>query len=302
MGAYHYTAKDMKSRTKKGVIEADSLRHARQLLREKNLLPLSVEAVSGKGTAAKEEKSDIRSGGWFKSKVTAKDMALMMRQLSTLIKSSMPLDEALLAISEQTEKKHIAAILLGVRAKVMEGRSLASAMAAFPKVFSPLYCTTVESGEHSGKLDYVLTELAMYSEKQNALKQQVRQALMYPCMVMLVSLLVVVFLLTDVVPKIVTVFTQSKQALPMATVILIAMSSFIRHYGYLLLIAIFVLLFIFNRLLKRPTVRMKVDRFLLRIPIIGHQIKMIKRCSICTHFRYIEFLRRRYADVFAGSK
>ena len=275
MAVFQYTAKDMQSRNKKGIIEADSMRHARQLLREKNLLPLSVTPVAEKSKA-----KAVKSGGKFsfsflQPKVKPRDLALMMRQLSTLIKSGMPLDESLMAVSEQSENKRVAQVLLGVRAKVLEGYSLASAMQTFPSVFSQLYCTTVESGEHSGKLHYVLHELAVYSEKQHKLRQQVFQALMYPCMVMLVSLGVVAFLLTDVVPKIVDVFTQTKQALPTATVVLIAMSNFVRHYGYLMVIVAVLIILGFRMLYKRKGVRMVVDRFLLRLPLIGKQITMI---------------------------
>jgi general secretion pathway protein F len=268
MGVYKYTAKDLQSRTKKGVIEADSMRQARQLLRNKDLLPIDITEVA-------EKNRSKASFSLFKQKIKTRDMALMMRQLSTLLKSGMPLDEALLAVSEQSENKRVAEVLLGVRGKVLEGFSLASAMESFPSIFSQLYSTTVESGEHSGRLDYVLTELAVYSEKQHKLKQQVMQALMYPCMVMLVSILVVTFLLTDVVPKIVAVFTQTKQALPTATIILIAMSNFIRSYGYIVLAVIFVLIVLFRYLYKKHKVKMVVDGFLLKVPIIGKQIKMI---------------------------
>ena len=268
MAVFRYTAKDNNAKTKKGVIEADSSRHARQLLRDKNLLPVEISEVAEKAKAKTKF-------SFLKPKIKTRDMALMMRQLSTLLKSAMPLDEALMAVSEQSENKKVAEVLLGVRGKVLEGYSLASAMEAFPSVFPQLYCTTVESGEHSGRLDYVLTELAVYSEKQHKLKQQVVQALMYPCMVMFVSILVVAFLLTDVVPKIVAVFTQTKQALPTATVVLIGMSNFIRSYGYILVAAIIVIIFVFRFLYKKPKIKMAVDNFLLRIPVIGKQIKMI---------------------------
>lgn len=273
MAAFNYVALNQKAKHKKGVMEADSAREVRQKLREQGMLPLEVKAVSER---TKLKVSSTQSRSIFqRQRIKAVDLSLLTRQLATLLAAGIPLDEVLSGVAEQTEKAHIKSILLGVRGRVLEGYSLAAALADFPSAFPRLYRTTIAAGENSGKLDQVLTELAEFTERQHAVRQKIQQALIYPSLMTLVSISVVIFLLIYVVPKIVNVFTQTNQTLPYATTLLIAISQFLLHDGVYLLIGLIVFVFIFIRLLKKRRVRETFDRLLLKLPVIGKLIKTI---------------------------
>lgn len=271
MGAFHYTALDAKGKRQKGVQQADSARQVRNQLRASNLTPLEVNPV-------KETTQTKRGGGLRKpvfSRVAVADIALLTRQLATLLSAAIPIDEALAAVAQQSSKPHIKSVLLGVRARVLEGHSLASALKAFPKTFSKLYQTTVAAGERTGKLDQILTQLAEYTERQHDIRRKIRQALLYPSLMSVVSVGIVIFLLTNVVPKIINVFSRTKQALPLSTTILIQLSDFIRQDGWYVLLGLLIAAFFFWRGLKRPAFRFRFDQFKLKLPIIGNAIKII---------------------------
>ncbi|OGT66355.1 MAG: type II secretion system protein GspF [Gammaproteobacteria bacterium RIFCSPHIGHO2_12_FULL_45_9] len=273
MTAFQYTALDATGKRIKGVAEGDSARGVRQQLRDKQLTPLSVDIVSG---SIKSPEKTIQS--FFKMgahKISAADLSLITRQMATLLQAGLPIDEMLTAVSEQTEKQSIKEILLGVRAKVLEGYAFADGMNDFPSAFPALYRTTVAAGERTGKLGQVLDQLADYTEKQHYIRQKVKQALIYPIMMTSVSLSIVIFLLIYVVPKIIAVFSQTDQVLPLATQILIGVSAFIQHYGIYLIILLLVFLYGWKRALKRKTFRRKVHVVLLKLPVIGRAIRTI---------------------------
>lgn len=274
MAAFSYIALDQKGKRKKGLMEADTAREVRQKLRDQGFIPLEVEIVSERGKSKKEAVEKKRKL-FRRKRFSASDLALVTRQLATLLTAGIPLDEVLSGVAEQAEKTHIKSILLGVRAKVVEGYSLATAMNEFPSAFPKLYRITVASGENSGKLDQVLNKLADFTERQNEVKQKIRQAMIYPTMMTVVSIGVVVFLLIYVVPKIVDVFSQTKQTLPYATTVLISISEFLKHYGIYLIIALIILAYIFYRLLKNEKFRYRFDSFILKLPIIGRSIKTV---------------------------
>jgi len=211
MAAYEYTVLDNKGREKKGVIEGDTARQVRQLLRDKGLMPLQIEATAQNKKRTSETSTKVsRHRG-----ISATDLALFTRQLATLVRAALPLDEALSAVGQQTEKQRIKSMIFAIRAKVLEGHSLATGLADYPKVFPDLFRATVAAGEQSGHLDTVLDRLADYAESRQHMSQKIAQATIYPANLTVVALLVVIGLLTYVVPQIVEVFDNTGQELPL---------------------------------------------------------------------------------------
>src|SRR5580700_4072976 len=208
MGAFEYTAVDTGGRESRGILEGDTARHVRQLLRERQLLPITVNAVS------EQEKSQKRSFSLAR-RVSATHLALFTRQLATLVKAGLLLEESLLAVSQQTEKERVQSIVLGVRAKVMEGHTLADGFADFPRVFPEIYRSTVSAGEQAGHLDTVLERLADYTEGRDQLRQKVLGAMLYPIVLSVICFGIVSALLVYVVPQVVSVFEASKAKLPL---------------------------------------------------------------------------------------
>ncbi|MFO1467167.1 MAG: type II secretion system inner membrane protein GspF [Steroidobacteraceae bacterium] len=267
MGAFEYTALDAGGRERKGLIEGDTPKHVRQLLRERQLLPVDVRE------AAQKELARGRSRSLFRRGVSTLDLAMVTRQLATLLRSGLPLEETLQAVAEQTEKPRIQSIILGVRGKVVEGHPLADGLKDFPQAFPEIYRATVAAGEQSGRLDDVLERLSDYTESRQLIRQQVTNALVYPIVLVVLSVAIVSFLLAYVVPQVVAVFESSNQVLPLATRILIGASDFARHYWFYALALIGVLAWLFLRWLKAPAAQMRFDVLLLRIPLIGKVIR-----------------------------
>ncbi len=267
MGAFEYTALDPGGREKKGVLEGDTARHVRQLLREKQLLPLTVEQVSEK------EATRQRTSFSFARRVSSNEVALLTRQLATLSKAGLPLEEALLAVSQQSEKPRVQSVLLGVRSKVMEGHTLADGLADFPRVFPEIYRATVAAGEQAGHLDAVLERLADYTESRDELRQKILGALLYPIVLTVMCLGIVSGLLVYVVPKVVEVFDSAKGKLPMMTRVLIAFSDFLRDYGLWLVVALVLGGIGFSRWLRNPDARRRFHGVLLTLPLVGRVVR-----------------------------
>jgi general secretion pathway protein F len=261
MGAFEYTALDAQGRQRKGVLEGDTARQVRSQLREQGLTPLAVDAVAEKETRAR--------GSLFQRGVSATDLALITRQLATLVRSGLPLEEALRTVARQTEKPRIKSMILAVRSRVMEGHPLATGLGEFPHIFPELYRATVSAGEQSGHLDVVLERLADYTEKRQALRSKIQLALFYPAILTTMALLVTTGLLTYVVPQVVQVFENIGQQLPLLTRALIALSAFLRSYGIILLIVIIGAAFAFQRSLKSPENLWRFHAFLHRLPLIA---------------------------------
>jgi general secretion pathway protein F len=266
MGAFEYTALDAAGKKKKGVLEGDTARLVRQQLRDKGWTPLTVEEVAQKISAQQ------RKGG-FGSGISAADLALLTRQLATLVRSALPLEEALQAAAQQSEKERIKSLLLAVRARVMEGHTFADGLTDFPHVFSELYRATVAAGEQSGHLDTVLERLADYTEIRQAMRQKIMTAMFYPLALVGVAVSVVVFLVTYVVPQVVKVFADSGKDLPLPTQILISTSDFLRDNGLYLLGAIILGLITFNFMMRREGFRYSVHLVLLRMPFIRRLVR-----------------------------
>jgi general secretion pathway protein F len=266
MGAYQYLALKKNGSANKGVIEADSERHARQLLREQGLIPTQIQTLTQKRVGSSNNK---------KSTLSSADLALLTRQLATLLAAGIPVEESLRGVSEQTEKDKVRELIIGIRAKVLEGYALAQAMAQYPNAFPELYRATVGAGEQTGRLDLVLEKLADYTENQQQTRQKIQQALIYPLLMIIVSISIISFLLTFVVPKIIEVFTSSGQTLPGMTELLIDISQFIKAYGIYTLVGLILSSVAFKRSLQNVTVNTLWHRALLRIPIVSYLIKTV---------------------------
>ena len=264
MGAFEYVALDTAGREQKGVIEGDSPRSIRTQLRDKGLIPLSVEEVA-------QRESAKTSGGYRRIQrgISSTDLALITRQLATLTRSGLPLDEATATVARQTEKPRLKRLILGVRAMIVEGHSLADGLGKFPHVFPDLYRATVSAGEQSGYLDAVLERLADYTEGRQQLQQRMQLALFYPIILTVIAILVVTGLLTYVVPEVVKVFENTGQTLPLLTRIMIGTSDFLRDYMVVLLLGLSILGFGIRSLLKQPHIKRQFHRTLLKLPVVG---------------------------------
>lgn len=266
MGAFEYTAVDVQGRERKGVIEGDTARQVRQLLREQQLLPVNVAEVV-------QTESQRQQGLSVTGRISSNDLALLTRQLATLVRSGLPLEESLLAVSQQTEKPRIQSILLGVRSRVMEGHTLADGFAEFPNIFPEIYRATVAAGEQSGRLDTVLERLADYTESRQQIRQKVSNALVYPIALTVMCFGIVSLLLVFVVPKVVGVFESGKRELPIATQILIGSSDFFRAYGIYLLILLAIAGWLLARWLRNEGPRRQFHHAILRLPLIGRLVR-----------------------------
>jgi general secretion pathway protein F len=262
VGAFEFTALDAAGKERTGILEGDTPRHIRQLLREQQLLPVAVTEVAQKEAKRQRSFSLLR-------RVSSTDLALFTRQLATLVRAGLPLEESLLAVSQQTEKPRVQSIVLGVRARVMEGHTLADGFAEFPRVFPEIYRATVAAGEQSGHLDDVLERLAEYTETREQIRQKVLAALLYPIVLTVMCFGIVSLLLVFVVPKVVAVFVAQKAQLPLITRILIAVSAFLRSYGIYLLIAAIIAYILFRRWQRDPAAKRSFQRLQLRTPLVG---------------------------------
>ncbi|MDM1331567.1 MULTISPECIES: type II secretion system inner membrane protein GspF [Acinetobacter] len=260
MPAYQFTALDASGKQQKGVLEGDSARQIRQQLRDKALIPISVDPV--------EQKQKHQAQRWFQKKMTAYDLALMTRQLSVLVAAAIPLEEALRAVAKQSEKVHVQNLLLSVRSKVLEGYSLANALQQSGH-FPDLYIATIAAGERSGHLDLILDQLSDYTENRFAMQKKVQGAMIYPIILMLMSFAIVMGLMTYVVPDIVKTFDQDKGALPWITVVLMQASDFIRLAWPFLLVGTILGIFLLVRFLKTSAGHYAFDRLTLKLPLFG---------------------------------
>ena len=288
MAAFEYLALDAKGKKKKGVLEADNERHLRQLLREQGMVPLELKQGREKSTHS-----------FFSPGINTKERALLTRQLATLIDAGLPIEEALTGVAQQTSKQKIRSMLLSVRSKVMEGHSLAQALAVYPKAFPILFRASVEAGEQSGHLQAVLTRLADYSERQRLTAQKVQMALMYPAILTLVAIGIVSFLLGSVMPDIVAVFDKQGAVLPPITQFMLGLSYGITHYGQLALMSALALLLVYKWLMTKAGPKAFKDRFVLTLPGIR---KLIMVAQITRYISTLAMLSSSGVALVDGMK
>ncbi|MGN1394528.1 MAG: type II secretion system inner membrane protein GspF [Succinivibrionaceae bacterium] len=276
MPFYSYIAIDMNGKKKKGEIEADSPRIVRVKLKEMALIPSQIKLLSDK---SKISGNDFLLLGFINKfrqpSMKSGDLCLITRYISILVSSGMQIEESLWAVSQQCENKKHAKIICSVREKVCEGLSLADSMKKFPRVFDDLYVAMVASGEKSGHLDEVLSKLADYTESNQDIKSKVTQAMIYPVVLTVVAFGVISLLLSSVVPKVVEQFVHMKAALPTSTTILIALSDFVRHYGFLVLLFLVFCIVLFNYSLRYKNIKEKFHELLLKLPIVGKVSKTL---------------------------
>ena len=294
MAAFEYTALDVNGREVRGVQEGESARHVRQLLRDQQLLPMQVSLVtSGQVTKGVIGKRSLPRG----NRVSNTDLALLTRQLSTLVKAALPLEDALRAVSEQSEKPAVKKIVTAVRARVTEGLTLAAALAEFPRVFPDIYRATVAAGEQSGRLDVVLERLADYTESRDQLRQRVIGALLYPIVLTIMCIAIIAGLLTYVVPKVVEVFESGQNALPWMTQVLLLISDGLREYGLWMLLVLTIAAVLVKRWLRAPEARYRFDGWMLRLPLVG---KLIRGFDTARFTRTLSILTGSAVPVLEG--
>jgi general secretion pathway protein F len=264
MPAFRYEAVDNIGIATRGVVNADSARAARADLRAQNLVPITVDALAGDdGQPARLHRSV------FAEKLSTNELGLFTRQLASLLAASLPLEQAFSALLEQAERTYVRDLIGSIRSDIMSGSSLSDALAHHPRDFADIYRALVASGEQIGQLSHVLSRLADYIERRNALVQKIRLAFTYPAIVTVVAFAIVIFLLTYVVPQIVSVFANTKQKLPLLTVMMLAVSDFVRAYGIVVAVAIVAAMLAWRKALKDPQIRLRWHRWLLTAPLYG---------------------------------
>ena len=277
MGAFEYVALDRAGKESRGLLEGDTPKHVRQQLRDRNLLPVKVTEVAQK-EARRQRSFSLRRG------ISPGELALVTRQLASLSQSGLPLEEALLAVSQQNDQPRTKSILLGVRGKVMEGRTLADGLAEFPQAFPELYRATIAAGEQSGHLDLVLERLADYTEARQELRQQITNAMIYPIALVVMAVAIISFMLATVVPRIVEVFENTAGELPGLTRAMIATSDFMRDHWLLLIIGLAAFGYGAWWLLQKDGPRRRFHRFLLRLPITSRLTRGINTARFTRTF------------------
>jgi len=265
MPAYRFEAASAAGRIERGIVDADSPKMARGVLRERGLTPIAVAPVEERNAAA----GTISIGGRLRDG----ELAMSTRQLASLLSARLPLERALAAVIEQAERPVVRDRFAAVRSEVVGGQTLAASMAKFPRDFPEVYRALVAAGEQSGDLALVMSRLADYVESRTALASRVKLAFTYPVIVTVVAAAVIIALLTYVVPQVVGVFAQTKQKLPLLTVILIEVSGFIRRWGWLLAVLGVGAVFAARWLLRSPTLRLSWHERLLGLPLVGRLIR-----------------------------
>lgn len=266
MSAFEYQAVDSDGKTQKGLIEADTAKQARQQLRGMNLMPIDIGEVS--------RTTSRSSSGTSRDRINVTTVALITRQLATLISAGQPLESAYLTVSKQTQKASVKRVLLAVRARVLEGHPLSEALTDFPRIFDTMYCASVNAGEQSGLLDLVMERLADYLEAKQELQQKTTLALVYPILLSVVALGLVSVLLIFVVPQIVQVFEGFDQELPQITQLLIAISDFSRENGLTIFAVIAIVVVIYGQLMKVEKFRIIRDKLVLAIPFVNFLVRL----------------------------
>ena len=274
MATYSYTALNAEGKLVKGFLEGDSGRQVRQQLRSQQLKPVQVDLASGAPGFGQWLQS--LPSHWFKTHLNPKDLALLTRQLATLVQANIPLDEALVAAAKQYRKPKVQSLLMQLRTRVVEGHTLAYALGDFPQVFNDMYRSMVAAGEHAGYLGSVLSRLADYTENGQHTQQKLKAAMVYPVLLTIVAISVVAVLMILVVPQLIELFARTNRDLPGLTLGLIAVSDFVVAYWWLIVAILIVSISLIRFLLRDPGRQKAWHRFLLKLPICSAWLTAIE--------------------------
>ena len=268
MPAYAFDAIDQQGQPRKGVLEADTARAARGLLRAQALIPLAVTPVGGGGEGG------ASGGGWRRrlgrrAIFNSTGLGVWTRQLAGLVSSGLPLERALTALTEEAETEDQRNLVASLRAEVNGGSPFARALSQHPREFSPIYTAVIGAGEQTGNLGLVLERLADDLEQRQALQQKLMGAALYPAIVTVIAIVIVIFLVSYVVPQVANVFAGTKRALPFLTVAMLALSAAVRSYGWLMLGIVVAAVVATRMALAQPALREKFDALWLTLPLVG---------------------------------
>ncbi len=265
MAAFSYKAINSAGKVVKGSLEGDSERQVRTQLRTQKLKPISVESV-------KQKQQKENSGSFFAPRLSTRDLTLLTRQMASLVQSGMPLVDSLQGVAKQARKQSMQSLVLQIRSRVLEGLSFAQALAEHPRSFDSMYRAMVSAGEQAGFLGPVLERLADYTESSQHTKQKLLSAMIYPIVLVVVSIAIVSALMAFMVPQLETVYARGNTELPWQTQFVVSMSDFIRAYGVYVVIAIVLAIIGFKRWLMVPANRLKWHKVLIKVPAFGHII------------------------------
>lgn len=266
MAVFEYKALTIKGKTEKGLLEGDSERQVRQMLRDKGLTPLQLKAVD---KTIKKSASTSSRTVWLKRKISISDLSLATRQMATLLEAGMPLTQALQGVAKQAETKLMQRFLTALHSKVAQGYSLAQALEQSPYLVAQDYRATIHAGEESGHLEAVLSRLADTIEQQERLRKKIQSALIYPMLMVVVAIAIVFFLMVYVVPKVVSVFDNMSQTLPALTQGLLNVSEFMQTHSLTMLAVLIAVLLFFKFLMRSEIWRFRWHAMLLRMPFVG---------------------------------
>jgi general secretion pathway protein F len=257
---FEYKAIDVNSKESRGIVESDSQKSARNLLKSQNLIVVEI---------IKSKQSSNQTRAWFEPSLNMTDISLFLRQLASLLQAAMPIDEALQTIGTHSDKKHVKKTIQQIRSSVIEGKSLAISLQLNSKGLPPYFIATVEAGERSAKLGYVLENLADEIQEQESFKKKISTALIYPLLISLVAFAVVIALLLFVVPQIVTVFDSMNQILPPLTIVIIELSNFLTTYIEIIILSLVTIVIGLKIATKQNLIKIKIQKILARFPVIG---------------------------------
>jgi len=261
-----------------GIIDAESPKVARVKLRKVGVFPTDmVEQGSGLATASSATSTSGRSNSGIgrSPALSTTDVAMMTRQLATLLVAGLPLVEALGVMVDQSEKKSVKSLMADIREEIRGGLSYSAVLERYPREFSQIYVHMVRAGEASGALDQILFRLAEFLDKQLALKHKVTSAMLYPAVMLVLGTLLLFGLMTFVIPRITAVFTSMKQALPWPTVVLMGISHFLADYWPVILGVVGLIIWMARRAMKTEAGKLTADRWLLKIPLMGQVARMV---------------------------
>lgn len=272
MPIFTYKGLDRSGKEVKNSINVDSVIAAKQKIKSMGIMLIDIKEQQAQGGSILKMRGSIK----------VDDLAMMTRQLATLIKAKIQIVEALAALTDQVDNENLRIVLSELRQKVNEGASLANALQDYPKVFDSVFINMVEAGEASGTLEVVLLRLADFTESQVKLKNKIRGAMTYPVIMGIFGFLMMNVIFIYVIPQIAKIFKSMKKELPLITKICIWISDFLISYWWLVFLLIFLTIFLVNRYLSSKSGKAKWDAVAIRLPVFGLLIKMINVSRFCS--------------------